>query len=60
MRGPTPATDYIIGTITSPNYISVTKTSNRVTFSTNQTKTFSIDQGIIEIPIEIDGIIFFK
>lgn len=48
-------TDYIIGTITNANNITVAKTSSRITFSVSSGTVIGADSGTFTIPITLDN-----
>lgn len=54
-QGGTERTDYTIGTVSSANNITVSKTTSRVTFSVSANTTISADSGTFTIPITLDG-----
>ena len=59
-KGTTVRTDYSIGTISSANGITVSKTTSRVNFAVSTGTALTADGGTFTIPITIDGKTFNK
>lgn len=59
-QGTTKRTDYTIGTVSSANGITVSKTTSRVSFAVSTGTKITADGGNFTIPITIDGKTFNK
>lgn len=59
-QGTTPRTDFTIGDIDTESYIHVTKQERTIIISATNGETFAANSGNISIPINIDGLTFYK
>lgn len=62
MQGVTERTDFTIGEVTSANGITVTKNDEdkTIVLSVQEGDTITADSGYFRIPINIDGLVFYK